>query len=95
MPRNRSAEVPQELNSLREYIGVLEEIDNRLKHVTEVLSKIQATTAEMEANDDRFIVRNLIHSIDAIGTFLDRVQIEVDALESRISAIKSLKTRQT
>ncbi|MFW9847352.1 MAG: hypothetical protein ACFFD6_11430 [Candidatus Thorarchaeota archaeon] len=95
MPRSRSAEVPKEVNSLKESIAALEEIDRRLGNVMEVLSEIQTTLTEMEADDnERFIVRNLILSIDAVGDFLDRVQVELDALETRISSIKVLKTRQ-
>lgn len=95
MPRTRSADIPQEIHSLMESINAIEEIDKRLQHVTEALSKIQSTTEEKENDDERYLVRNLVLSIDAVNDFLDKVQLELDALENRISAIKALKTRQT
>ncbi len=81
---------PPSLGRLEKAISIIEEIDGRLRGIKAALSH----TAEAAKQIDGSSIRDLFDAIERIGNVMDEAEVVVDVLETRISTIEILKSRQ-
>ena len=93
MAKNHSVKTSKEPSRAEDEARVLEELSGRLKKMERRLEDISSRRPNKPSIDAEHIQR-IVAKISALRDLIDKVEVEMDQLDSRIGDIESLRFKR-
>jgi len=91
--KNHSDEAIKKLSRIEDETRILEELSERLKKMERQIEDISSKQWSKSLTDPEYIQRT-VTKISALRDLIDRVEAEMDQLDSRIGDIESLRFKR-
>lgn len=91
--KSHSDEAIKELKRIEEETRVLEELSKRLQKMESQMEEISSTQS-MNPSYDGDAIQGIVTKITALRDLIDRIEVEMNHLDSRLNTIESFRFKR-